>query len=1499
MDPADVLDAIASLTRQVTVLSHSVQDLQLTQAQMQGQVQNLLPISSSSQNEDMISPEPRIPMPERFSGRRESYRGFLMSCEILFALNPRTYQSDFVRIRTVISLFSDEAQVWAHNLLRTADPVLQSWNSFLSAMNQLYEDPQRSDFAQAQIRQLRQGRRPIEDYTIEFRRLASETGWNETALVSQFRWGLSESVKDELARGETPTSLEPLIRLVLQIDRRIRERVRERTLFSPPPRPPAPRMLAPSPLPTTSTIPSTEEPMQLNVVRRRLTPQENQHRRDNGLCLYCGKNTHLVRDCPDTPTKGGMATCCPSTILSTSMSSVQSPHLLVQLVLQWEEKSITVEAMIDSGASNCFIDTALVSKFSIPVLNKDVPVHIQVVDGSSLGAGPVTKETIPLSSTLGPSHRELLSYDVITSPVFPIILGLPWLRRHDPIIRWSSGQLLFPSLHCRKVCLREITTTLCSILDLHKTPSNVTLPQVYQSFKDVFDERGVDALPPHRPYDCPIDLLPGAPIPYGRLYPLSEPELVILKEYIDENLAKGFIRPSTSPAGAGIFFVAKKDGGLRPCVDYRALNNITIKNRYPLPLISELMDRLKTATIFSKLDLKGAYNLIRVKEGDEWKTAFRSRYGHFEYTVMPYGLCNAPATFQCFINVVFRDMLDQCVVIYLDDILVYSSTLEEHRKHMQQVLQRLRQHHLFAKLDKCLFEVHTVEFLGFVIRPGTIAMDDKKIQAIKQWPIPLNRKQVQRFLGFANFYRKFIRNFSRLAQPLTALTKSTVPFQWSTNATQAFNDLRERFCSAPILFHPNPSLAYYLEVDASNNATGAVLSQRCPTTNNLHPIAFFSKKMSPAECNYDIGDKELLAIKQALEEWRHILEGCLHPITIYTDHKNLEYLKSAKRLRPRQARWALFFSRFQFHLTFRPGSRNGKADALSRLHEYHSGRVKTEETILQPHQFLSVTSRLLNEIAQTNVPSPTSTVPPKDRILVPKEKQLHILQQCHDSPLAGHAGRTKTRKLISRHFWWSSLSRDVRDYVKSCDVCARAKTLPQKPLGLLQPLPVPETPWSHVTMDFIVDLPPSAGHTCIMVIVDRLTKLAHFIPSMKIPTAKETASLFIAQVFRLHGIPTSIVTDRGTQFTSHFWKAFCSSLQISVDLSTSYHPQSNGQTERTNQTLESYLRCYSSYQQNNWLELLPMAEFSYNSHTHESTTFSPFFLTYGYHPAMFPGLPSYTSVPDATTRLRLLADGLAKAKDALHYSQARYKRHADQSRATSPTYLPGQKVWLSTRFLQLSCPSRKLGPRYIGPFIVVEHVNAVAVRLRLPPRYSFHPVVHSSLLKPCHANPFPGRSRAPPPPVLVDGAKEYVVGAILDSRRRRGVLEYLVHWKGYGPDEDSWVSSSDVHAPRLVRSFHISFPAKPGPRRPRSLRLGGGVLSRRHTHRGTVRAAAVAWRVPAVLASDQVPLGDPLGAGSLPRRSPMEASGRGAWSAAWAGGPAMLWRLPQPVGGGA
>ncbi|XP_041434034.1 uncharacterized protein LOC121398794 [Xenopus laevis] len=347
-----------------------------------------------------------------------------------------------------------------------------------------------------------------------------------------------------------------------------------------------------------------------------------------------------------------------------------------------------------------------------------------------------------------------------------------------------------------------------------------------------------------------------------------------MEEYIKENLERGFIRPSSSPAGAGVFFVKKKDGTLRPCIDYRGLNKITVKNRYPLPLISELFDRVKGAVIFSKLDLRGAYNLIRIREGDEWKTAFNTRDGHYEYLVMPFGLCNAPAVFQELVNDIFRDLLGWFVVVYLDDILIFSSNLFSHRAHVREVLSRLRQNHLYAKLEKCLFEVSAVPFLGYIISQTGLEMEPTKVQAIQQWAQPLSLKAIQRFLGFANYYRQFILNFSKLVAPITALTKKGVdPSIWSAEAVEAFDLLKEAFISAPVLRHPDSSLPFIVEVDASEIGAGAVLSQQHPVSGKIHPCAFFSKRFSSAEVNYDIGNRELLAIKLAFEEWRHLLEG--------------------------------------------------------------------------------------------------------------------------------------------------------------------------------------------------------------------------------------------------------------------------------------------------------------------------------------------------------------------------------------------------------------------------------------------------------------------------------------------------------------------------------------------------------------------------------------------------------------------------------------------------
>ncbi|KAK3542448.1 hypothetical protein QTP86_025890 [Hemibagrus guttatus] len=373
------------------------------------------------------------------------------------------------------------------------------------------------------------------------------------------------------------------------------------------------------------------------------------------------------------------------------------------------------------------------------------------------------------------------------------------------------------------------------------------------------------------------------------------------------------------------FFVGKKDGGLRPCIDYRGLNAITVPYPYPLPLVPAALEQLRGARIFSKLDLRSAYNLVRIKKGDEWKTAFHTTHRHYEYRVMPFGLTNAPAVFQALINGVFQDLLGKWVIAYIDDILVYSASLEEHVLHVREVLSRLQQHHLYVKLEKCKFHQSTVTFLGYVVSRRGVEMDEAKVWAVTDWSAPTTVRELQRFLGFANFYRRFIRNYS--------------------------SQLKDCFTSAPILRHPDPDLPFVVEVDASSSGLGAVLSQRHGEPGKLYPCAFYSRKLTTAKANYDVGNRELLAIKAALEEWRHWLEGARHPFQVLTDHRNLEYLRGAKRLNPRQARWALFFTRFRFMVTYRPGSKNGKADALSRRFEGADEPVLSEPILPGPPPF--------------------------------------------------------------------------------------------------------------------------------------------------------------------------------------------------------------------------------------------------------------------------------------------------------------------------------------------------------------------------------------------------------------------------------------------------------------------------------------------------------------------------------------------------------------------
>ncbi|CAJ0933921.1 unnamed protein product [Ranitomeya imitator] len=477
-----------------------------------------------------------------------------------------------------------------------------------------------------------------------------------------------------------------------------------------------------------------------------------------------------------------------------------------------------------------------------------------------------------------------------------------------------------------------------------------------------------------------------------------------MRSYVKESLEKGHIRPSSSPLGAGFFFVAKKDGSLRPCIDYRLLNKITVKFQYPLPLLSDLFARIKGASWFTKIDLRGAYNLVRIRQGDEWKTAFNTPEGHFEYLVMPFGLANAPSVFQSFMHDIFREYLDKFLIVYLDDILIFSDDWESHVKQVRMVFQVLRANSLFVKGSKCLFGVQKVSFLGFIFTPSTIEMDPVKVQAIQDWIQPTSLKSLQKFLGFANFYRRFICNFSSIAKPLTDLTKKGADLvNWFSAAVEAFQELKRRFCSAPVLCQPDVSLPFQVEVDASEIGAGAVLSQRGSDCSVMKPCAFFSRKFSPAERNYDVGNRELLAMKWAFEEWRHWLEGAKHRVVVLTDHKNLTYLESAKRLNPRQARWSLFFARFDFVISYLPGSKNVKADALSRSFVPDSPGLSEPAGILKEGVIVSAISPDLRRVLQkfqANKPDRC----PAEKLFVPDRWTNKLISELHCSVLAGHPG---------------------------------------------------------------------------------------------------------------------------------------------------------------------------------------------------------------------------------------------------------------------------------------------------------------------------------------------------------------------------------------------------------------------------------------------------------------------------------------------------------------
>ncbi|GJZ08082.1 reverse transcriptase domain-containing protein, partial [Tanacetum coccineum] len=577
-----------------------------------------------------------------------------------------------------------------------------------------------------------------------------------------------------------------------------------------------------------------------------------------------------------------------------------------------------------------------------------------------------------------------------------------------------------------------------------------------------------------------------------------------------------------------------------------------VKNRYPLPRIDDLFDQLQGSNIYSKIDLRSGYHQLRVREEDIPKTAFRTRYGHYEFQVMPFGLTNAPAVFMDLMNRVCKPYLDKFVIVFIDDILIYSRNEKEHEEHLKTILELLKKEELYAKFSKCEFWIHTVKFLGHVIDSSGIHVDPAKIEAVKNWASSTTPSKIRQFLGVAGYYRRFIEGFYKIAKPMTELTQKNQKFDWGEEQEEAFQLLKQKLCVAPILALPEGSDDFVVYCDASIKGLGAVLMQR------MKVIAYASRQLKIHKKNYTTHDLELGAVVFALKIWRHYLYGT--KCVVFIDHKSLQHILNQKELNMRQRRWIELLSDYDCEIRYHPGKANVKEAVKVE-------NIKAED----------VGGMLKKLEARTD-----GTLCLDNRSWLPcyGDTRSLVMHESHKSKYSIYPGFDKIYHDLKMLYWWPNMKAEIATYVSKCLTYAKVKSEHQRPSGFLVQPDIPEWKWEKITMDFITKLPKTvAGFDSIWVIADHLTK---------------------------HGIPVSIISDRDSHFTLRVWQSLHKALGTQLNLSTAYHPQTDGQSERTIQTLEDMLRACMIDFGNGWDRHLPLVEFLYNNSCHTSIKVAPY-----------------------------------------------------------------------------------------------------------------------------------------------------------------------------------------------------------------------------------------------------------------------------------------------------
>jgi hypothetical protein len=876
--------------------------------------------------------------------------------------------------------------------------------------------------------------------------------------------------------------------------------------------------------------------------------------------------------------------------------------------------AVTLTALLDTGSTHNFIAESAARTTGLAVCARP-RLTATVANGERISCPGVIRNA-PISIA-----EEEFTIDLYVLPLagYDLVLGTQWLVTLGPIVWDFQSRTMAFKRHDKEIRWHDVAARRAPALASITSPAGL-LEELLSAFDGIFAEPS--GLPPPRSHDHRIVLKPGAlPVavrPYR--YPAAHKDE--LERQCAAMMAQGIVRRSDSAFSSPVILVKKPDGSWRFCVDYRALNALTVKDAFPIPVVDELLDELHGAHFFTKLDLRSGYHQVRMRPADIHKTAFRTHDGLYEFLVMAFGLCNALATFQALMNDVLRPFLRRFVLVFFDDILIYSKTWADHLRHVRAVFDELQHQHLFLKRAKCSFAVSSVAYLGHVVSAQGVAMDPAKVQAVRDWPPPRSARAVRGFLGLAGYYRRFVHNYGTIAAPLTALLKKE-GFGWSEDAAAAFAALKDAVTSAPVLAMPDFSKTFVVECDASSHGFGAVLVQ------DRHPIAFFSRPVAPRHRALAAYERELMGLVHAVRHWRPYLWG--RRFVVKTDHYSLKFLLDQRLATIPQHHWVGKLLGFDFAVEYKPGRANSVADALSRRDTPDEGavlllsapRFDFVERLRQAQQADPALVALQADLRAGKRPAPWALVDGlvqySGRLYVPSTSPLvhELMVAVHEE---GHEGVQRTLHRLRRDFHFANMKRLVQDMVRACPTCQRNKSEHLHPAGLLLPLPIPQGVWTDIALDFVEALPRVRGKSVILTVVDRFSKYCHFIPLAHPYSAESVAQAFFADIVRLHGVPQSIVSDRDPVFTSNFWKELMRLSGSKLHMTTAFHPQSDGQSESANRVIIMYLRCLTGDRPRDWLRWLPWAEYIFNTAYQSSLRDTPFRVVYGRDP---PSLRSY------------------------------------------------------------------------------------------------------------------------------------------------------------------------------------------------------------------------------------------------------------------------------------